>query len=82
MELGVDRFIKRPATAADSTSHVRNNPVPDVIAEAVLADSVGLDAFGIGEHHDVEFLDSAPVVILSEIAARRHTYRYQRRSRC
>jgi len=30
-----------------------------------VADRVGLDVFGIGEHHRAEFLDSAPVVILS-----------------
>jgi alkanesulfonate monooxygenase SsuD/methylene tetrahydromethanopterin reductase-like flavin-dependent oxidoreductase (luciferase family) len=33
-----------------------------------LADKVGLDVFGIGEHRRAEFLDSAPVVILSVVA--------------
>jgi probable LLM family oxidoreductase len=36
----------------------------------VRADEVGLDVFGIGEHHKKEFLDSAPAVILSAAAAR------------
>jgi alkanesulfonate monooxygenase SsuD/methylene tetrahydromethanopterin reductase-like flavin-dependent oxidoreductase (luciferase family) len=35
-----------------------------------LADEVGLDVFGIGEHHRPEFLDSAPVVILAAAASR------------
>jgi len=35
-----------------------------------LADEVGLDVFGIGEHHRREFLDSAPTVILAAAAAR------------
>ena len=35
-----------------------------------LADQVGLDVFGIGEHHRKEFLDAAPVVILAAAAAR------------
>lgn len=35
-----------------------------------LADQVGLDTFGIGEHHKKEFLDSAPAVILAAAAAR------------
>jgi len=34
------------------------------------ADEVGLDAFGVGEHHRREFLDSAPAVILGAAAAR------------
>jgi alkanesulfonate monooxygenase SsuD/methylene tetrahydromethanopterin reductase-like flavin-dependent oxidoreductase (luciferase family) len=34
-----------------------------------LADQVGLDVFGIGEHHKAEFLDSAPAVILAAAAA-------------
>ena len=33
------------------------------------ADQVGLDSFGIGEHHRKEYLDSAPVVILAAAAA-------------
>lgn len=36
----------------------------------MLADEVGLDVFGIGEHHRAEFLDSAPVVLLAAAAAR------------
>lgn len=36
----------------------------------VYADQVGLDVFGIGEHHRKEFLDSAPAVILAAAAAR------------
>jgi probable LLM family oxidoreductase len=35
-----------------------------------LADQVGLDVFGIGEHHRVEFLDSAPALILAAAASR------------
>jgi probable LLM family oxidoreductase len=41
-----------------------------LLEEMELADRVGLDVFGIGEHHRAEFLDSAPVVILSAAAAR------------
>src|SRR5207253_10553749 len=38
-------------------------------------DRVGLDVFGIGEHHRAEFLDSAPVVILSAAATRTENIR-------
>jgi probable LLM family oxidoreductase len=42
----------------------------DVIDEAVLADQLGLDAFGVGEHHRPDFSISAPEVVLAAIAAR------------
>jgi probable LLM family oxidoreductase len=42
----------------------------DVVEEAVLADSLGLDAFGVGEHHRRDFAVSAPEVVLAAIAAR------------
>jgi probable LLM family oxidoreductase len=41
-----------------------------LLEEIELADRVGLDVFGIGEHHRAEFLDSAPAVILAAAAAR------------
>src|SRR6266851_2139174 len=41
-----------------------------LLQEITLADQVGLDVFGIGEHHRPEFLDSAPPVILAAAAAR------------
>jgi probable LLM family oxidoreductase len=41
-----------------------------VVEEIELADKVGLDVFGIGEHHRKEYLDSAPVVVLGAAAAR------------
>src|ERR1700723_120267 len=41
----------------------------NLLVEIVLADQVGLDVFGIGEHHRAEFLDSAPPVILAAGAA-------------
>ena len=42
----------------------------NLIEEIELADQVGLDAFGVGEHHREEFLDSAPAVILAAAASR------------
>ncbi|HEY4226351.1 MAG TPA: LLM class flavin-dependent oxidoreductase [Pseudolysinimonas sp.] len=41
-----------------------------LVDEAVLAESVGIDLFSIGEHYRSDFLDSAPAVVLSHIAAR------------
>jgi probable LLM family oxidoreductase len=42
----------------------------EVVEQAVLADEVGLDAFGVGEHHRVDFAVSAPEVLLAAIASR------------
>ena len=42
----------------------------DLIQEAVLADQVGVDAFGVGEHHRPDFAVSAPEVVLAAIAAK------------
>jgi len=42
----------------------------EVVAEAVLADEVGLDVFGVGEHHRPEYAVSAPAVVLAAIAPR------------
>ena len=42
----------------------------EVVEEAELADEVGLDLFGVGEHHRPDFTVSTPAVVLSAIAAR------------
>jgi probable LLM family oxidoreductase len=47
----------------------------NLLAEIVLADQVGLDVFGVGEHHRSEFLDSVPVVILGAAATRTRNIR-------
>src|SRR5450432_3392036 len=70
MQIGIDSFaaaISDPATGATLTPSER---LLHLLDEIELADRVGLDVFGIGEHHRPEFLDSAPVVILAAAAAR------------
>ena len=59
--------ISDPATGETLSAAQR---LRDLLAEMELADRVGLDVFGIGEHHRAEFLDSAPAVILAAAAAR------------
>jgi probable LLM family oxidoreductase len=67
MEIGIDSF----AAAFDETSTVSpTDRLRNLIEEIEYADQVGLDVFGIGEHHKKEFLDSAPAVILGAAAAR------------
>src|SRR5246127_250372 len=70
MQIGVDSFgavISDPATGLTVSALQRMNNLLDEIA---LADQVGLDVFGIGEHHRSEFVDSAPPVILAAAATR------------
>src|SRR5258707_11700787 len=70
MQIGVDSFgavISEPATGVTLSPVER---MDNLLEEIVLADQVGLDVFGIGEHHRSEFVDSAPSVILAAAAAR------------
>src|SRR6476660_1659210 len=70
MQIGIDSFaaaISDPATGLTITPVER---MQHLLEEIELADQVGLDVFGIGEHHRAEFLDSAPVVILAAAATR------------
>jgi probable LLM family oxidoreductase len=70
MQIGVDSFgavISDPATGLTLSPFQR---MQNLLEEIVLADQVGLDVFGIGEHHRSEFVDSAPVVILGAAATR------------
>ena len=69
IELGLDTF-------GDVTLDAAGKPLSqaqvlrDVVAEAVLADQVGLSFFGVGEHHRPDFAVSAPEVVLAAIAGR------------
>src|ERR1700720_3034010 len=69
MQIGVDSFIAATVDAAgravDPARHLN-----ELLEAITLADEVGLDVFGIGEHHRREFLDSAPALILAAAAAR------------
>src|SRR6202044_1364328 len=47
----------------------------NLLEEITLADQLGLDVFGIGEHHRVEYLDSAPAIILAAAASLTKTIR-------
>ncbi|MHA4893347.1 LLM class flavin-dependent oxidoreductase [Pedobacter sp. PWIIR3] len=66
MEIGIDSFASA-MYGSNALSSV--DAMEQLLERIVLADEVGLDVFGIGEHHKKEFLDSAPVVILAAAAA-------------
>jgi probable LLM family oxidoreductase len=68
LEIGIDSF----AAAYDETSLAvsASERLRNLVEQIEHADQVGLDSFGIGEHHRAEYLDSAPTVILGAAAAR------------
>src|SRR5258705_11304973 len=68
MQLGIDSF----AAAYDETSRAvqPSDRLRNLVEQIEHADQVGLDVFGIGEHHRREYLDSAPAVILGAAASR------------
>lgn len=75
MQIGVDSFV---STVTDLSSGEVVSPVGrmgHLLEEVELADQVGLDSFGVGEHHRREFYDSAPAVILGAAAARTNRIR-------
>jgi probable LLM family oxidoreductase len=68
MEIGIDSFAAAydaASLAIDPSERLRN-----LVEQIEHADQVGLDSFGIGEHHRRDYLDSAPVVILGAAATR------------
>ena len=75
MQIGIDSFVSTvtdPGTGVDVTPVQR---VQHLLEEVERADQVGLDSYGIGEHHRSEYLDSAPAVLLAAAAARTTTIR-------
>jgi probable LLM family oxidoreductase len=68
-EFGLDTFgdVTRDASGALKP---QAQVLREVVEEAVLAERVGLDCFGVGEHHRPDFAISAPEVMLAAIAAR------------
>jgi hypothetical protein len=69
IELGLDTFGDVTVDAGGRLQP-QARVLRDVIAQAELADRVGVDFFGVGEHHRPDFAISAPEVLLATIAGR------------
>ena len=70
MELGLYTFAE---TTPDESGHGATPPrrrMRELVEEAELAERVGLDVFGVGEHHRPDFIVSSPAVVLAAIASR------------
>ena len=70
MEIGIDSFAKKTQTNEGGNVADDAQAMSELIERIEHADKVGLDVFGIGEHHREEFLDSAAHNILSAAASR------------
>lgn len=75
MELGIYTFVDIPHDPATGKQTGAAQRVRDVIEEIALADQVGLDVFGVGEHHRADYVASAPAMLLAAAAERTHHIR-------
>lgn len=69
LELGLDTFGDVTA-GADGGLLTHAQVIRNVVEEAVLADGLGIDVFGVGEHHRADFAVSSPEIVLAAIAGR------------
>ena len=69
IELGLDTFGDITVDAAGAPLSQAES-LRNVVTQAVLADALGIDAFGVGEHHRPDFSISAPEVVLAAIATK------------
>ncbi|PLT36003.1 LLM class flavin-dependent oxidoreductase [Bacillus sp. V5-8f] len=69
MEIGISTFVETTpdVRTGDVISHAQR--LREVVEEIVLADQVGLDVFGVGEHHREDFAASSPAVVLAAAAS-------------
>ena len=70
MQIGIDSFVTSSLPQDEWGTRGDEQRVRELLEEIELADRVGLDAYGIGEHHRPEFIASAPAVLLAAAAAR------------
>jgi probable LLM family oxidoreductase len=70
MELGLYTFAELTPNADGSGVTDQHTRLKELIEEAELAEAVGLDVFGVGEHHRPDYIVSSPAVVLAAIASR------------
>jgi probable LLM family oxidoreductase len=70
MELGIYTFAETTPDARTGHTVSAEQRLSDLLEEIELADQVGLDVFGVGEHHRPDYAVSSPVVVLAAAAMR------------
>lgn len=74
-EIGLTSFAELTPDATTGLTISPAERLRDLLEEVELADQVGLDVFGLGEHHRADFVASAPAVVLAAAAARTRNIR-------
>jgi len=75
MEIGLYSFAENTRDPLTGALQAPAERLKDLLEEIELADQVGLDFYGLGEHHRPDFVASAPVTVLAAAAARTRTIR-------
>ena len=70
MEIGIDSFVATALDFAQDGTPGDAVRVRELLEQIELADEIGLEVFGVGEHHRPDFVASAPTVLLAAAAAR------------
>ena len=70
IELGIYTFAERTPDPVTGRTVDAGQRLHDLMEEIVLADELGLDVFGVGEHHRPDFAVSSPAVVLAAAAVR------------
>jgi probable LLM family oxidoreductase len=70
MELGIYTFAEATANPATGEVISAEGRLKDLVEEIELADQVGLDVFGVGEHHRPDYVVSSPAVVLAAAAVK------------
>src|SRR5436309_10727194 len=70
MELGIYTFAELESDPTSGEKITAQQRIADLMEEIELADQVGLDVFGVGEHHRPDFTVSAPAVVLGAAAVK------------
>lgn len=70
MEIGITTFVETTPDVDTGKTISHAERIQNVVEEIVLADEVGLDVFGVGEHHRKDYAAYAPAVILAAAASR------------
>ena len=75
MELGLTSFAETHPNPSTGEPISHGDRLRNVVEEVVLAEKVGLDVYGLGEHHRIDMAASAVAVTLGAAAARTHRIR-------
>jgi alkanesulfonate monooxygenase SsuD/methylene tetrahydromethanopterin reductase-like flavin-dependent oxidoreductase (luciferase family) len=77
MELGVHTFADQLPDMSSGKVMVTHQRIKDLLKEAQLADQLGLDVFGVREHHRADYAVSSPAVVPGAAASMTNLYKHK-----